>query len=112
MQWNQANKNKTEFRFSASLLKKYGDWESAHGSYFYLWNEHWYMMRSNLLVLNGKSFAEAGRLALEEREVWTYDRGEQMKLRKIEEDINEAIDALEANPEVLKIMCLISKVNY
>lgn len=27
-------------------------------------------------------------------------------------DINAALDALQANPEVLKIMCLISKVNY
>lgn len=28
------------------------------------------------------------------------------------EDINNALSALQANPEVLKIMCLISKVNY
>ena len=27
-------------------------------------------------------------------------------------DVNEALEALQANPEVLKIMCLISKVNY
>ena len=27
-------------------------------------------------------------------------------------DINNALEALQANPEVLKIMCLISKVNY
>ncbi len=27
-------------------------------------------------------------------------------------DVNEALNALQANPEVLKIMCLISKVNY
>lgn len=27
-------------------------------------------------------------------------------------DVNAALDALQANPEVLKIMCLISKVNY
>lgn len=28
------------------------------------------------------------------------------------EDVNKALLALQANPEVLKIMCLISKVNY
>jgi hypothetical protein len=27
-------------------------------------------------------------------------------------DVNAALEALQANPEVLKIMCLISKVNY
>ena len=27
-------------------------------------------------------------------------------------DVNNALEALQANPEVLKIMCLISKVNY
>lgn len=27
-------------------------------------------------------------------------------------DINNALEALQANPEILKIMCLISKVNY
>lgn len=28
------------------------------------------------------------------------------------QDVNNALEALRANPEVLKIMCLISKVNY
>lgn len=28
------------------------------------------------------------------------------------EDINNALTALQSNPEVLKILCLISKVNY
>ena len=28
------------------------------------------------------------------------------------QDVNKALEALQANPEVLKIMCLISKVNY
>ena len=28
------------------------------------------------------------------------------------QDVNNALEALQANPEVLKIMCLISKVNY
>lgn len=27
-------------------------------------------------------------------------------------DVNAALEALQSNPEVLKIMCLISKVNY
>jgi len=27
-------------------------------------------------------------------------------------DVTDALEALQANPEVLKIMCLISKVNY
>lgn len=27
-------------------------------------------------------------------------------------DVSEALEALQSNPEVLKIMCLISKVNY
>ena len=27
-------------------------------------------------------------------------------------DVNVALEALQANPEILKIMCLISKVNY
>lgn len=27
-------------------------------------------------------------------------------------DINSALEALQANPEILKVMCLISKVNY
>jgi hypothetical protein len=27
-------------------------------------------------------------------------------------DVNAALDALQANPEVLKVLCLISKVNY
>ena len=27
-------------------------------------------------------------------------------------DVNNALEALQANPEILKIMCLISKVNY
>ncbi len=27
-------------------------------------------------------------------------------------DVNAALEALQANPEVMKIMCLISKVNY
>lgn len=28
------------------------------------------------------------------------------------QDVSNALEALQANPEVLKIMCLISKVNY
>lgn len=27
-------------------------------------------------------------------------------------DVNAALEALQANPELLKVMCLISKVNY
>lgn len=42
---------------------------------------------------------------------------DRLKQRKFQlesslQDINEALNALEANPEVLKILCLISKVNY
>ena len=36
----------------------------------------------------------------------------QKQLEKDLGDVNNALEALQANPEVLKIMCLISKVRY